>query len=49
VRVLIRVNGVVFTDHVDREKRFAAGHVALQQHHEGSVVEVRDLRVRELP
>src|SRR5690606_26103700 len=37
-RVVIRVNGVVFADHVDRQPlRFAAGHVAIQQHHEGSV------------
>lgn len=48
VRITISVNGVVITDHLDRERRHARGHVALQQHHEGSVIEVRDLRIREL-
>ncbi len=47
-RVTLRVNGVVVTDFVDAERRHAAGHVALQQHHEGSVVEVKELAVREL-
>jgi hypothetical protein len=47
-RVVIRVNGVVFVDLLDAERRWAPGHVALQQHHDGSVVEVRELRVREL-
>jgi len=46
--VTIRVNGVVITDHVDAERRHATGHVALQQHHDGSVVEVAIVEVREL-
>ena len=47
--VVIRVNGVVFTDYVDTERRHASGHLALQQHHDGSVLEVKEMRVRELP
>lgn len=45
--VVIRVNGVTITDVVDRERRYARGHVALQQHHEGSVVSFRDVEIRE--
>ncbi len=45
--VTIAVNGVVITDFVDPERRHAAGHVALQQHHEGSLIEVRRLELRE--
>jgi glucose/arabinose dehydrogenase len=45
--VTIRVNGVVISDFVDAERRHAAGHVALQQHHDGSVIEVRKLELRE--
>ncbi|MEM7309937.1 MAG: family 16 glycoside hydrolase [Planctomycetota bacterium] len=46
--VMIRVNGVIFADYVDAERRHGPGHIALQQHHDGSVVEVKELRVREL-
>ncbi len=47
-RITIRVNDVVVVDHLDREHRHARGHIAFQQHHEGSKVEIRDLRIREL-
>jgi hypothetical protein len=47
--VAILVNGVQFVDFVDTERRHTGGHVALQQHHEGSVIEARDLWIRELP
>lgn len=46
-RVTIAVNGVVVADFTDPERRHAAGHVALQQHHDGSVVELRRLELRE--
>ena len=46
--VTIRVNGVIVNDFVDTERRHASGHVILQQHHEGSVVEIGGLEVREL-
>jgi hypothetical protein len=48
VHVTIRVNDVVVTDHVDTERKHGAGHVAFQQHHEGSVVHYKDVEVREL-
>ncbi len=46
--VVIRVNGVVITDYVDAERKYESGHIALQQHHDGSVIEVRDFEVRDL-
>lgn len=48
VRVTIRVNGVVVTDYLDKERKHVSGHVAFQQHHEGSMVWYRDVEVREL-
>ena len=48
MHVTIWVDEVVFVDHVDAEKRHARGHIALQQHHEGSVIEAKDLWIREL-
>jgi hypothetical protein len=45
--VTIRVNGVVITDFIDAERRHAAGHIALQQHDPGSVVQYRRVEVRE--
>jgi len=47
-RVTIRVNDVVTADFVDAERRFASGHLALQQHNEGSEVRFKDVEVREL-
>ncbi len=46
--ITIAINGVRVVDFIDTERRHAAGHVALQQHHEGSVVDYRDLEVRVL-
>jgi len=46
--VQIFVNGVLVTDFVDPERTHASGHIALQQHHDGSVLEVQSLEVREL-
>ncbi len=48
VRIQIRVNDVLVTDHLDRERKHKSGHVAFQQHHDGSVVRVREVYVREL-
>lgn len=45
--ILIRVNGVPITDVIDPDRRHRTGHIALQQHHEGSVIEVRKLLARE--
>jgi len=44
--VVITVNGATVVDVVD-ERRHAPGHIALQQHHEGSAVCFRDVRIRE--
>lgn len=48
VRIQIRVNGVLVSDFLDRERKHKSGHIAFQQHHEGSVVRLRDIYVREL-
>jgi len=48
VRIVIRLNDIVVVDHLDRERRHASGHVALQQHHEDSEVRYRNVQVREL-
>lgn len=48
VHITIRVNDIVVTDYVDKDRKHATGHVALQQHHEGSVVRYRDIEVRGL-
>jgi hypothetical protein len=48
VHITIKVNDIVVTEYVDKERKFASGHVALQQHHDGSVVYYRDVEVREL-
>jgi hypothetical protein len=45
--VTISVNGTVITDFVDKDRKHAAGHIALQQHNDGSVVECRRLEERE--
>ncbi len=42
------VNGVLVSDVIDPERRHSHGHIALQQHHDGSVVEFRKIEVREL-
>jgi len=47
-RVRVWVNGILVNEVLDPESRFSEGHVALQQHHEGGVIEVEELQVREL-
>ncbi|MCE9594345.1 MAG: DUF1080 domain-containing protein [Planctomycetes bacterium] len=49
VHVTIALNDIVVVDAFDKERRFASGHVALQQHHDGSTVTFKDVEVRELP
>ncbi len=48
VHITIKVNDIVVTEYVDQERKHASGHIALQQHHDGSVVYYRDIEVREL-
>ena len=45
---VMRVNGVVVNDFVDTERAHTSGHIGIEHHHQGSVVEVRGFEVREL-
>ncbi|MFT7619231.1 MAG: glucose/arabinose dehydrogenase [Planctomycetota bacterium] len=47
VHITIKLNGLVVVDYVDTKKTHATGHIALQQHHDGSIVRIRDLMIRE--
>ncbi|QDU62447.1 hypothetical protein Pan216_33140 [Planctomycetes bacterium Pan216] len=47
-RIIIKVNGKTVVDHVDPEKRHSKGHFALQQHHPGSVVQYKNVMVKDL-
>ena len=46
--IIIKVNGKVATDFVDTKNTFTKGHVAFQQHNLGSVVEIKNVRIKEL-
>ena len=48
-RIVIKVNDRIVTDFVDAQNTFTAGHLALQQHDPGSVVQYRNLMVKRLP
>jgi len=45
--ILIRVNGVEVSNFIDPLGTYPVGRIALQQHHDGSVVEFRSLLIRE--
>ncbi|KAA3611457.1 MAG: DUF1080 domain-containing protein [Planctomycetota bacterium] len=47
-RISIRINDILVSEYLDKERRHASGHFALQQHHQGSVVEYMDVQVREI-
>lgn len=47
-RVQLRINGVLVTNYLDTESLNTRGHVAIQQNHQGSVLELTDLYLREL-
>lgn len=47
-RVTIRVNDVVVNDFIDKERVHASGHIAFQQHHDGSVIRIKDVEIRQL-
>ncbi|MFN0009805.1 MAG: family 16 glycoside hydrolase [Planctomycetota bacterium] len=47
-RIRISIQGIVVTDVIDRERKFRSGSIAIEQHHEGSIVEIRSLSIREL-
>lgn len=46
--ITISVNGVVVNEYVDAERTHGPGHIAIQQHHEGSRIEAKDLWIREI-
>lgn len=48
VRLRAFLNGVLFDDVLDRTRKSAKGRIGIEQHHEGSVVLVRSIAVREL-
>ena len=48
VRLTARVNGIVVNDYLDRDRSHASGHVGIEHHHQGSVLELRDIQIREL-
>ena len=48
-RIIIKVNDKIVTDFVDDKNTFMSGHLALQQHNNGSVVMFRNLMVKRLP
>ena len=47
--ITISVNGVVVNHYVDAERTHGPGHIAIQQHHEGSRIEAKDIWIREIP
>ena len=47
-RTIIKVNDKIATDFVDEKNTFKSGHVALQQHNAGSVVQFRNVMVKRL-
>ena len=48
-RIVIKVNDKIVTDHIDTNNTYQSGHLAFQQHNEGSVVEYRNVMVKRLP
>lgn len=47
--IIIKVNDKVVVDYVDEKNTYQKGYLALQQHHQGSVVHYKDLMMRPLP
>jgi hypothetical protein len=48
-RIIIKVNGKIVTDFVDEHNTFTSGHLAFQQHNQGSEVEFRNVMIKPLP
>lgn len=48
-RIIIQVNGKTTVDFIDEKKSFLSGHLAFQQHNQGSVVHYRNVKVKRLP
>jgi hypothetical protein len=47
--IIIKVNDKIVTDFIDEKNTYTSGHLALQQHNDGSVVEFRNSVVKRLP
>jgi hypothetical protein len=47
--IVVKVNDKVVVDHVDEKNTYTSGHLALQQHNPGSIVQYRNLMMRHLP
>jgi hypothetical protein len=47
--IIIKVNGKTTVDFVDEKNSFTKGHLAIQQHNDGSVISVRKMEIKELP
>ncbi len=48
-RIIIKVNDRIVTDFIDEKNTYTFGHLALQQHNDGSVVMFRNSVVKRLP
>ena len=48
-RVIIKVNDKIVVDFIDEKRSFLEGHLALQQHDPGSVVQYRNVMAKALP
>ena len=47
-RISVWINGVLLNEALDTQRRSKSGAIALEQHHEGSVLEVKQFELREL-
>ncbi|MFT5049770.1 MAG: glucose/arabinose dehydrogenase [Chlamydiales bacterium] len=46
VHLTLLINGVLINEHLDTDSAHTGGRIGLEQHHAGSVVEFRDIRIR---
>lgn len=44
--IVIKVNGKETVNFVDKSNRYEKGHIAFQQHHQGSIVKIRKVEVK---
>ncbi len=47
--IIIKVNGKTTVDFKDTKNTYTKGHFAFQQHHQGNVVKIKSVEVKELP
>lgn len=48
-RIIIKINDKITTDGIDKDNTYVSGHLAFQQHNDGSEVEFRNVMVKRLP